>query len=167
MFKLSRRTLYERGLSHAQKAIVDEVQAKGQLDNLQMHDTVQASLSIVELIAMGPPISMVTRLTSSYQKVTPCGREKHEKLSNFVSRFRGLTTKHLLHANASSSSQIGGIVGHNCAENAHLEDETLTNAKLQTISHKEAREKKNEKSVIESNLSQGRILRTLCRLRRK
>ena len=66
IFKLLGRTLYDRGLPDAQKAIADEAQSKGRVDNLQSEDPVEAALQIVKGVAVDPPISMVTRLMSSY-----------------------------------------------------------------------------------------------------
>lgn len=107
MFRLLGRTLYDRDLPEAQKAIIDEEQDKGQIDYLQMDTPIEDALQIFKLVAVDPPITTVKSLISSYQKVTGCRREKNEKLSNFVSCFRGLPAKHLLHSHASSSSQIG------------------------------------------------------------
>ena len=150
MFKLFGRKLYERGLPDARKAIVDEAQSEGWLDYMQMDDSVQAALSIVKLVAVDPPISMVTRLISSYQRVTSCRQDWSEKLSSFVLWFRGLAAKHLLHANTSSSSQIGEVLAITLLNNANLEDGTLTNAKLQLIAHAEARNKEKESSVVDT-----------------
>lgn len=138
MFKLLGRTFYGRGLPDVQKAIVDESESKGHLDYFQMFDPVQATLSIVKLVALDPPISMVTRLNASYRKFTSCYRDSNEKLSSFVSRFGGLAANHLLHANTSWSSQIGELLGITLLNNAIVEERTLTNANLQLISHAEA-----------------------------
>ena len=63
------RDLYERGLPRAQKSIVDEAQAKRRLDYRQ-DDQVKAVSEIVELLAVDPPIAVVTRLISSFDEVT-------------------------------------------------------------------------------------------------
>jgi len=84
---------------------------------------------------------MVTRLISSFQRVTSCQRKKNEDLRLFVSRFRGLAAKHLMSANASSSSQIGEVLAITLLNNANLEDGTLTNAKVALINLAEARAK--------------------------
>lgn len=122
-----------------------------------MEDTIQAALQIVKLVPVDPPIAMVTRLISSYPKVTSCRTDPKEKLSIFVSRFRGLAAKHLLHSNASSTSQIGEVLAITLLKNANLEDETLTNAKLQPISHAQARSK--EKEI--DNASNGLVLKEI------
>lgn len=62
IFKLLGRTLYDRGLPYSQKAIVDEAQAKGQIDSLQMDDPVEFFLQIVKLVAVDSLIAMVTNL---------------------------------------------------------------------------------------------------------
>ena len=106
-----------------------------------MTDPVQAALQIVRLVAVDPPIALVTRLISSNQKVTSCRRDRNEKLSSFVSPFRGLVGKHLLHANSSFPSQIGEVLAITLLNIANLEEGMLKNARLQLISRAEAREK--------------------------
>ena len=164
MFNLLVRTLYERGLPDARKAIVDEAQSKGQLD---YDDPVQAALSIVKLVAVDPPMSMVTRLISSYQKVTFCRRDRIEKLSSFVSRFRRLAAKHLLHVNTFSSSQIGEMLAITLPNNANLEYGTLTNAKLQLIAHNEARNREKESSVVDTKLVSKANLNNVLKIAEK
>lgn len=95
MYRLLGRNLYGGGLPEAQKAIVDEAQEKVEIDYLQMDNTVEAALQIIRLVAVDPPITIVTRLISSYHKVTGCHREENEKLSFFVPRFRGLAANQL------------------------------------------------------------------------
>ena len=122
-----------------------------------MEDPVEAALQMVKLVAVDPPISMVTRLISSYQQVTSCWRDRSENLSTFVLRFRRLAAEHLLHANASSSSQIGEVLAITLLNNANLGEGTLTNAKLQLISHAEARISEKEKygACVESVPKEG------------
>jgi len=141
LFKILGRTLYERALPGDQQALVDEAQAKGEINYLQTDDPVQAVRDIVRIVAVDAPIAMVTRLISSFQKVTSCQRKKNEDLRIFVSRFRGLAAKHLMSANASSSSQIGEVLAITLLNNANLEDGTLTNAKVALINLAEARAK--------------------------
>ena len=59
-----------------QQAMLDEAQAKGTIDYLQTSDPVGAVHDIVMAVAIDPPIDMVTRLISSFQKVTSCRRQK-------------------------------------------------------------------------------------------
>jgi len=141
------RWLY-RGLPSAQQSIVDEAQVKGVI-NYKQDDQVAAVRDIVELVAVDPPIAMVSRLISSFNKVSSCRRKKNEDLSMFVSRFRGLSAEHLMHSHSSSSSQIGEVLAITLLNNANLEEGTLTNAKLQLISLAEARSRneKNSESI--------------------
>lgn len=62
IFKLLGRTLYDRALLDAQKAIVDKSQSRRPIDYLQMEDPVDVALQIVKLVAVNPPISTVTSL---------------------------------------------------------------------------------------------------------
>ena len=95
----------------------------------------------MDTVAVDSPITMVTRLISSFQKVTTCRRSKNENLKVFVSRFRGLAETHLLHATASPSSQIGEVLAVTLLNNANLDEGTLINATSALITHAEAREK--------------------------
>ena len=140
------RHLYERGLPRAQKSVVDEAQAQRKLDYRQ-DDQVKAVSEIVELLAVDPPIAVVTRLISSFKDVTSCKRKKNEELVSFVSRFQGLAAEHLMHAGPSNSSQIGEVLAITLLNNADLAEQALTNAKLQLISHAEARDGEAESSV--------------------
>ena len=122
----------------AQQSIVDVAQALRTID-FKQNDQVAAVRNIVNLIAIDLSIAMVSRLINSFHKVSACRRKKNEDLLVFVSRFRGLAAEHLMHSNASTSSQIGEFLAFILLNNANLEDGTLTNAKLQLISLAEAR----------------------------
>lgn len=111
---------------------------------------IAAVRDIVELIAVDPPIAMVSRLISSFNKVSSCRREKNEYLSVFVSRFRGLAAETSCISNACTSSQVGEVLAITLLNDANLEEGTLTNAKLQLISLAEARsENEKEKATKE------------------
>jgi len=131
--------LYDRGLPNAQKSIVDEAQAKGDIDYKQ-DDQIAGVRDIIELIAVDPPIAVVSRLISSFNQVTNCRRRRNEELSTFVSRFRGLSADHLMHGGLSASSQVGEVLAITLLNNANLSEETLTNAKLQLIALAQARD---------------------------
>lgn len=108
--------------------------------------------SLPSILPVDPPIAMVSRLISSFDKVSSCRRKKNEDLSVFVSRFRGLAAEHLMHSNASTSSQVGEVLAITLLNNANLEEGTLTNAKLQLISLAEARAE-NEKDRATKEVS--------------
>ena len=76
--------IYDRCLPSEQKSIVDEAQAKGLIDYKQ-DVQVAAVRDIIELIAIDPPIAVVSRLISSFNKVTACRRRSSEDLGRFVS----------------------------------------------------------------------------------
>ena len=86
IYKILSRALFEKGLPPDQQAMVDEAQAKSTIDFLQTSDPVAAVRDIVDTVAVDLPIAMVTRLISSFQKVTSCRRSKNEDLRVFVSR---------------------------------------------------------------------------------
>lgn len=102
----------------------------------------------MELIAEDPPITMVSRLISSFNKVSSCRCKKNEELPAFVGRFRGLAAEHLMHANPSSSSQVGEVLAITLLNNANLEKATLTNAKLQLIALDEQRIKECDETDV-------------------
>lgn len=89
------RQLHLRGLSAKQKSIVDEAQAKGK-NNYKKGHQVKAVREIVEMVAVNPPIAVVSRLIAPFNKVTNCQRNRSESLSSFVSRSRGLAANRFL-----------------------------------------------------------------------
>lgn len=93
---------------------------------------------------------MLTRLISSYQKVTKCRRQKIEHLSTYVSRFRSLAAIYLLYSHASSTSQFGELLAITLLNNACLEECTLTNTKIHLISLAEGRALEDNKSLAET-----------------
>ena len=124
------RQLYERGLPSSQQSIVDEAQAARTID-FKQNDQVAAVRDIVNLVAIDPPIAMVSTPINSFHRVSTCRRKKNEDLSVFVSRFGGLAAEHLMHSNASTSTQIGEVLAITLLNNANLEEGTQTDAKLQ------------------------------------
>ena len=112
--------LYDRGLPSESKSFVDEAQANGQI-NYKQDDQVAAVQEIVELLAVEPPIAVVTRLISSFNKVSMCTRRKNEDLSAFVSRFRGYAADHLMHAGVPANSQVGEILAITLLNNSSSE----------------------------------------------
>ena len=145
--------LYDRGLPSAQKSIVDEAKAKG-LINYKQEDQVTAVREIIELIAVDPPIAVVSRLIQSFNAVTNCRRNRSEDLGSFVSRFRGLAADHWMHGGLSSSSQVGEVLAITLLNNANLSEETLTSAKLQLISLAEALSSAEKKAAEALALSE-------------
>lgn len=65
---------------------------------MQIDNPGKAALQIVKIVAFDPPITIAPFLISFNQKVTDFSHEKNEKLSNFVSCFRDLLAKDLLHS---------------------------------------------------------------------
>ncbi len=138
IFKTLGRQLYSRGLPQAQKSIVDHAQEIGKIDYKQS-DQVAAVQDIVDLIAVDPPIVVVSRLIESFNRVSNCRRKKNESLSSFVSRFSGLASEHLMHADASPNSKIGEVLAITLITNANLGETTHQSAKIQLISAAKAR----------------------------
>jgi hypothetical protein len=85
-------------------------------------------------------MAIVSRLIRTFTKVTTCNRKPKEDLNQFTSRFWGLAADHLMHANASNSSQTAEMLAIILLNNALLPDETLTAAKLELIRITESRQ---------------------------
>ena len=150
------RQLHSRGLRPEQRSVVDEAQTKKEIDYRQ-ENQIKGVQDIVHLVAVDPPIAIVTRLISAFNKVTSCVRRNNEHLNRFVDRFRGVASEHLMHAGASSSSQIGEVLAITMLNNAKLEEGTLTNAKMQLIGLAESRLVKNNGAR-----DQLRINKSIC-----
>lgn len=103
------QTLYESGLSQAQKSMVERKIVNGVV-NLKQEDQLQAMKEIVAVIANDHPISVVSRLILSLNRVMGCHRKNNEKLQVFVSRFHGLPSEHLMIAEKSPSSPAGEVI---------------------------------------------------------
>lgn len=88
--------MYDRGLTCAQKSIVDEALEKGVI-NYKQEGQVATLHGIIELISVDSPIAVASRPISSFNAVTNCRRNRDEDLSTFVSRFRGRAADHLMH----------------------------------------------------------------------
>ena len=132
------RLLYDRGLPAAQQSIIDEAQSRGLL-NYKQDDQVKGLMEVVNLIALHAAIAIVTRSINSFNKVTTCRRLKNEDVPTFISRFQCLAAEHLMHAGETSSSQTDEVLAITLVKNADLEENTLTNAKLQLIGFAQAR----------------------------
>lgn len=78
MFKIIGQTLYTRGLPHEQQSIVDEAQSKVTINYVQSDEPVKAVLDIVKVVAVDQSIAKVTRLISSFNRVTSCCRSNTE-----------------------------------------------------------------------------------------
>jgi hypothetical protein len=70
----------------------------------------------------------------------PANARAKEDLNQFTSRFWGLAADHLMHANASSTSQTAEILAILLLTNSLLPDDTLTAAKLELISSAKSRQ---------------------------
>lgn len=153
--------LYDRGLPSASKSFVDEAQASGKI-NYKQNDQILAVQELVDLLAVEPPIAIVTRLISSFNKVSACVRHKSEDLSAFVSRFRGLAAEHMMHAGVSSNSQVGEILAITLLNNSNLSEETLSNAKMQLVGM--AQSKANDPNDPSASLPPSAIskLKDIC-----
>lgn len=79
MFKILGQTLYARKLPCERQAIFDEAQSKGTIEYTQTDDPVKGVLGIFEVVAVEPSIANVTRLASSFNRVTSCRRSKNER----------------------------------------------------------------------------------------
>ncbi len=70
-----------------------------------------------------------------------CKRNKKESFTQFVSRFHGLSSQHLIHAGLSSSPQVGEVPAITLPENTNLGETTHPSVKIQLINAAESRKK--------------------------
>jgi hypothetical protein len=108
-----------RALPSSHRSIVDEAQARGIIDFRQSNQ-LTAVEEIVKILATDPPMAIVSRLITTFTKVTTCKRKPKEDLTQFTSRFWGLAADHLIHANASTSSQTAEMLAIILLNNALL-----------------------------------------------
>jgi hypothetical protein len=132
------RQLY-RALPTSQRSIVDEAQARG-ATNFRQENQLRAVEKIVKLLATDPPMAIISRLINTFSKVISCKRKPNEDINEFTSLFWGLAAEHLVHANASTSSQTAEILAIILLNNSLLPDDTLTAAKLELIRIAESRQ---------------------------
>jgi hypothetical protein len=148
-FKTVRATLglqLYRALSASHRSVVDEAQARGAINYCQ-DDQVVAVNELVQLLATDPPMAVVSRLISTFNKVISCKRRPKENISTFVSRFWGLAADHLMKVGASSSSQKAEMLAIILLNSACLQEETFTAAKLELIRIAEDRNMQKEAKI--------------------
>jgi hypothetical protein len=126
------RQLY-RALPQPQQQVLDNAQAQGQV-NYKQDDQVAAVEQIIGLLGKEPPMSLVSRLIKMLNDAIECKRGTTQRLSTFVSRFWGLGSTHLMHAQASQDSQLGGMLAIVLINNSTLNANTLASAKIELIS---------------------------------
>jgi hypothetical protein len=85
-----------------------------------------------------------------------CKRGTTERLFTFVSRFWGLASSHLMHAQASQDSQLGKMLAIVLIKNSTLDVNTLASAKLELIRAAEVRALDQNKTVSESPSNHSR-----------
>jgi hypothetical protein len=126
------RQLY-RALPQPQQQVLDNAQAQ-ELVNYKKDDQVAAVEHIIGLLGKELPMSLVSRLIKTLNDAIECKRGTTERLSTFVSRFWGLASTHLMHAQASQDSQRGEMLEIVLINNSTLDASTLVFAKLELIS---------------------------------
>lgn len=89
---------------------MDETQLKGVVDYHQTDDPVKAVLEIVDVVAIDPPIAVVTWLINSFNKVSYIRRKNNKDFSTFSSRFRSAAAENLQKTNVTPSSQVGQVL---------------------------------------------------------
>jgi hypothetical protein len=143
------RLVSSRALPQPQQQVLDNAQAQGQVDYKQ-DDQVAAVEQIIGLLGKEPPMSLVSRLIKTLNDAIECKCATTERLSTFVSRFWGIATTHLMHAQASQDSQLGEMLAIVLINNDTLDANTLASAKLELIRAAEVRALDQNKTVSES-----------------
>lgn len=103
---------------------------------------------IVDLLAVGKLIAVVTRLIYFFNRDKTCACPNNEDLSAFVPRFRELAADHPIHAVVATNSQIGEILAITLLSNSNISEETLSNAKMQLLSMAKARTSTASRAVL-------------------
>jgi hypothetical protein len=111
---------------------------KGKSTTNRMTKLLLWSISI-GLLRKEPPMSLVSRLIKTLSDAIECKRGTTERLSTFVSRFWGLASTHLMHAQELQDSQLGEILAIVLINNRTLDANTLASAKLELIRAAEVR----------------------------
>jgi hypothetical protein len=145
------RQLY-RALPQPQQRVLDNVQAHGQV-NYKRNDQVAAVEKILGFFGKEPPMSLVSRLIKMLNDAIECKRGTTERLSTFVSRFWGLASTHLMHAQASQDSQLGQMLAIVLINNNTLDANSLASATLELIRAAEVCALDQNKTVCESPLT--------------
>jgi hypothetical protein len=101
-------------------------------------------------------MSLVSRLIKTLSDAIECESGTTERLSTFVSRFWGLASTHLMHAQASQDSQLGEMLAIVHISNSTLDANTLASAKLELIRAAEVRSLDQNKAVSESPFKHSR-----------
>lgn len=157
LFATLGRRLFE-SLPFAQKSIIEEAQVNGKIDYKQS-DSIKAVKQIVDLIAIDPPITVVTRLIDTFNAVINCKRGANETITNYVSRFHGLASKHLIRAGTTSSEQIGEVLAITVLNNANLSSTNLNQAKMNLIALAQGKEDDNKGIMLQINENQMKMMR--------
>jgi hypothetical protein len=142
-------------LPQPQQHVLDNAQALVQV-NYKQDDQYSAVEQIIELLGKEPPMSLVSRLIKTLNDAIDSNRGTTERLSTFVSRFWGLASTHLMHAQTSQDSQLGEMLAIVLISNSTLEANTLASAKLELIRTAEVRALEQNKTVSESPFNHSR-----------
>jgi hypothetical protein len=148
------RQLY-RALPQPQQHVLDNAQAQGQV-NYKQDDQVAAVEQIIGLLGKELPMFLVSRLIKTLNDAIGCKRGTTERLSTFVSRFSGLASTRLMHAQASQDSQLGEMLAIVLINNSTLDANTFSSAKLELIRAAEVRALDQNKAVSESPFNHSR-----------
>jgi hypothetical protein len=104
---------------------------------------------IIGFLGKEPPMSLVSRLIKTLNDAIECKRGTTQRLSTFVSLFWGLSSTHLMHAQASQDSQLGEMLAITVINNSTLDANSLASAKLELIRAAEVRALVQNKTVSE------------------
>jgi hypothetical protein len=111
---------------------------------------------IIGLLGKEPRMSLVSRLIETLNDAIECKRGTTERHSTFVSRFWGLASTHLMHAQPSQDSQLGEMLAIVLINNSTLDANALASAKLELIRAAEVRSLDQNKAVSESPFNHSR-----------
>jgi hypothetical protein len=125
------RQLY-RALPQPQQQALDNTQAQGQV-NYKQDDQVAAVEQIIGLLGKESLMSLVSWLIKTLNDAIECKRGTAERLFTFVSRFWGLASTHLMHAQASKDSNLDEMLAIVLINNSTFDANTIASTKLELI----------------------------------
>lgn len=90
MFKILWQVLYKHALPRDKQDIFDEAQRKGSANYMRTEYAVKAVLDTVKIVAVDPPMSKVTQMIKSFDKIPRCNRRINESINAFADSSWGL-----------------------------------------------------------------------------
>jgi hypothetical protein len=132
---LSFRQMVERDID---QGLIDD-------SNASFESQEKGILHVVSLVASDSPTESLDRLSTSFKEVFSCCRGVKESVSDFATRFVGLSSRYMMLAKADRKSKDSRMLGLCLLQNAKLEQSTLNAVKIQLLNSASARSSSNNR----------------------